>query len=139
MKRFILALLCLTAFKLTGADKVTSQSFYIEPPTLISLGFEWQIDGDDNRNASVAVSWRKKGDQTWHEGLPFLRIGNERLNENAIQYVTPDMLAGSIFDLQPGTEYECRFVLSDPDGVAGKAENVVTVRTRTEPKPAEGG
>ena len=68
-----------------------------------------------------------------------LRIGNERLNENAIQYVTPNMLAGSIFDLEPDTEYECRFVLSDPDGVAGKRENVVTVRTRAEPKPAAGG
>jgi hypothetical protein len=94
---------------------VTSQNFYVEPPTLISLGFEWQIDGDDNRNASVGFSWRKKGDEEWHEGLPLLRIGNERLNENAIQYVTPNMLAGSIFDLEPGTEYECRFVLSDPD------------------------
>ena len=71
--------------------------------------------------------------------LPFLRIGNERLNENALQLVKPSMLAGSIFDLEPGTEYECRVVLSDPDGVVGKSENVVTVRTRSEPKPAEGG
>lgn len=136
--RFAFAMLCplLAAFRLAGADKVTSQGFYVEPPTLISLGFEWQIDGDDNRNASVAVSWRKKRDQAWHEGLPFLRIGNERLNENAIQYVTPNMLTGSIFDLEPGTEYECRFVLSDPDGVSGKSENLVTVRTRPEPKPA---
>ena len=49
------------------------------------------------------------------------------------------MFAGSIFDLEPGTEYECRFVLSDPDGVEGKSENLVTVRTRPEPKPAAGG
>ncbi len=49
------------------------------------------------------------------------------------------MLAGSIFDLEPGTEYECRFVLSDPDGVNGKAENLVTIRTRSVPKPAVGG
>src|SRR5271163_708484 len=139
--RSALVLLCplLAALTLAGADKVTSQNFYVEPPTLISLGFEWQIEGDDNRNASVAVSWRKKGDQAWHEGLPLLRIGNERMNENAIQYVTPNMLAGSIFDLEPDTEYECRFVLSDPDGVGGKSENLVTVRTRFEPKPATGG
>ena len=32
-----------------------------------------------------------------------------------------------------------RFVLSDPDGVDGKTENLVTVRTRFEPKPATGG
>src|SRR5580692_12535313 len=139
MKRSVFVLFCITAVRLTAADKVTSKDFFVEPPTLQSLGFEWQIDGDDNRNASVAVSYRKKGDQAWHEGLPLLRIGNERLNENAIQFVTINMLAGSIFDLEPGTDYECRFVLSDPDGVTGKSENVVTVRTRTEPKPAEGG
>ncbi len=125
----------LVSLRLAGANAVASKNFYAEPPTLLSLGFEWQIDGDDNRNASVAVSYRKKGEQTWKEGLPLLRIGNERLNENAIQFVTPNMLAGSIFDLEPGTEYECRFVLSDPDGVAGKAENVVTLRTRSELNP----
>jgi hypothetical protein len=135
----ILPCLLLASLKLVAANPVTSQNFYAEPSTLLSLGFEWQIDGDDNRNASVAVSYRKKGEQTWKEGLPLLRIGNERLNENAIQFVTPNMLAGSIFDLEPGTEYECRFVLSDPDGVTGKAENLVTVRTRSEPQPAAGG
>ena len=67
------------------------------------------------------------------------RIGNERINENALQYVVPNSFAGSIFDLEPATEYECRFVLSDPDGVSGRTEQLVTVRTRTEPKPAAGG
>jgi len=122
-----------------AADKTIAKEFYAEPPTLVSLGFEWQIDGDDNRNASVAVSYRKKGEQAWKQGLPLLRLDHERLNENALQYTVPNMFAGSIFDLEPATEYECRFVLSDPDGVEGKAENTVTVRTRFEPKPAEGG
>ena len=49
------------------------------------------------------------------------------------------MFAGSILDLEPGTEYECRFILSDPDGVKGKAERMVTLRTRKEPEPAAGG
>ena len=35
----------------------------IEPPTLINLGFEWLIQGDDNRNASVAVSFRRSAPQ----------------------------------------------------------------------------
>lgn len=124
---------------LRAADKVTAGEFYTERPTLISLGFEWKIDGDDNRNSSVAVTYRKKGAAAWKEGLPLLRLGGERVNENAFDYVVPNMFAGSIFDLEPGAEYECRFVLSDPDGVAGKAENIVTVRTRPEPKPAAGG
>ena len=129
----------LLAASAAAADKTIAKEFYAEPPTLISLGFEWQIDGDDNHNASVAVYYRKKGEQPWKEGLPMLRLDHERINENALQYTTPNMFAGSIFDLEPGTDYECRFVLSDPDGVEGQAENMVTVRTRWEPQPAAGG
>src|SRR5207302_4893329 len=39
----------------------------------------------------------------------------------------------------PGAEDECRFQLVDPDGVSGKREQLVTVRTRVEPKPFAGG
>jgi hypothetical protein len=56
--------------------------------------------------------------------------------------VVPNMFAGSLLDLEPGTEYEVRLVLTDPDGVAGpaaQATRVVTVRTRPEPMPAAGG
>jgi hypothetical protein len=133
------AVLLLFAALAHSADKTTAREFYTEPPTLISLGFEWQIDGDDNHNASVAVSYRKKGESAWKTGLPMLRLDHERLNENALQYFTPNMFAGSLFDLEPATEYECRFVLSDPDGVSGQAENTVSVRTRSEPQPAAGG
>ncbi|HXP83609.1 MAG TPA: hypothetical protein VN841_02755 [Bryobacteraceae bacterium] len=135
----VLPALFWSATALHAADKVTAGEFYTERPTLISLGFEWKIDGDDNRNSSVAVQYRKKGDAAWKEGLPLLRLGGERVNENAFNYIVPNMFAGSIFDLEPGVEYECRFVLTDPDGVSGKAENMVTVRTRPEPKPAAGG
>ena len=100
--RFAIALFCLTtAAPLAAADRTTAGEFIAEPPTLVSLGFEWQIDGDDNRNAAVAVSYRKKGEQAWKAGLPLLRIGNERINENALQYMTPNGFAGSIFDLEP--------------------------------------
>src|SRR3954469_22985751 len=98
--------------------------FVVEPATLVSLGFEWRIDGDDNRNATVAVSYRKKGEREWKAGLPLLRIGHERINENALQYVVPNGFAGSLFDLEPATDYECRFVLSDPEGVSGKREQI---------------
>ena len=124
---------------LYATDRTTVKEFITEPPTLLSLGFEWRIDGDDNRNATVSVFYHKKGEQTWKVGLPLLRIGNERINENALQYITPNGFAGSIFDLEPATDYECRFVMNDPDGIEGKSENTVMVRTRFEPKPAAGG
>ncbi|MCP5114865.1 MAG: hypothetical protein GY953_28885, partial [bacterium] len=38
-----------------AADRVAPGSFLIDPPTLENLGFRWYIEGDANRNASVAV------------------------------------------------------------------------------------
>src|SRR5215470_2353809 len=139
--RFAIPLLWLALWTpaLSAADKTNAKEFITEPPTLLSLGFEWKIDGDDNRNATVEVFYRKRGEQSWKQGLPLLRIGNERINENSLHYIVPNGFAGSIFELEPATEYECRFVMSDPDGAEGKTENIITVRTRFEPKPATGG
>jgi hypothetical protein len=75
--RLMFAVIVLAHFTspLVASDRVTSGEFIIEPPTLISLGFEWQIQGDDNRNAAVSVFYRRKGETPWREGLPLLRIG----------------------------------------------------------------
>jgi hypothetical protein len=58
----ILVLLILFLFSgtLAATDSVVSREFITEPPTLISLGFEWHIEGDDNRSAAVGVFYRKK-------------------------------------------------------------------------------
>ena len=133
-------------------NAVTARSLTVERPTLLSLGFEWRIAGDDNRNASVAVSYRKRGESKWQPALPMLRIGGERVTgyppgpsrygaraTTIYNYTAPNMFAGSILNLEPNTDYECRFVLSDPDGVNGTAEQSVTVHTRRAPAPAAGG
>ena len=57
------ALLCVRASK--AEDRVTAGEPSLEPPTLISLGIDWPIEGDDNRNASVAVEYRRGGEPTW--------------------------------------------------------------------------
>src|SRR3984957_1568776 len=41
-------------------NRVKPGEFIVDHPKLINLGFEWFIDGDDNRNAQVAVSYRKQ-------------------------------------------------------------------------------
>jgi hypothetical protein len=112
----------------------------IEPPTLINLGFEWFIQGDENRNASVAVSFRKAGDATWKPALPLMRLQGERIySESRVDVIAPNMFAGSILDLDPGTSYEAQFVLTDPDGTIGESRRVVSVRTRAEPARYAGG
>ncbi len=118
-------------------NRCRSIQFEVEPPTLVCAGFEWCIAGDINRNASVEVSYRKKGDHEWNTAMPLLRIGGERVygHEQRWEYIVPAKFAGSIFNLQPATLYECRFLLSDPDGIEGDAEHQVTVQTRPEPQP----
>jgi hypothetical protein len=51
--------------------------FVAEPPTLASLGFDWKISGDDNRNARVEVAYRKVGETQWRNALPMLRLQHE--------------------------------------------------------------
>ena len=139
MQRLIvtLTLVVLTAPALRADNAVVAGEFLVEPPTLICLGFEWAITGDDNRNATVDVAYRRAGESAWHEALPLLRMGGERIFR--APYTVPDRFAGSVIDLEPDTAYEVRLTMKDPDGVGGQAVQVAKVRTRGEPKAAAGG
>jgi len=117
-------------------DQVFADELVVEPPTLENLGFEWFIRGDDNRNASVAVSYRQQGMDQWQEALPLLRLGGERIYARVqFDVELPPMFAGSIMNLEPDTAYEARFTITDPDGVQGEATKTVIVSTRPEPTP----
>ncbi len=78
-------------------------AFTVERPTLVSLGFEWRIQGDDDRNARVEVSFRKRGETAWRKGLPLLRLQGEQVPAGGAQQrlrplfrlCTPNMFAGS--------------------------------------------
>ena len=78
--------------------------------------------GDANRNATVAVEFRAVGRIRLAAGAA---AGADRRREAStgerenLDYTVPDGFAGSILNLQPGTEYECRFRLTDPDGASG--------------------
>jgi hypothetical protein len=101
---FALLLSCLfaaTAAAAPAVNKVAAGELVTDPPTLINLGFEWLIEGDDNRNAQVTVSYRKKGETAWKTGMPLLRLSGERVyqSEGVFNLKTPNMFAGSILDL----------------------------------------
>jgi hypothetical protein len=147
------ALFLLFASPLWPQAATVSGEFSVEPPTLVSLGFEWKISGDDNRTAHVDVAYRKPGEPQWRPALPLMRLQREEIGVAPgpgaegggqarfplFKYTAANMFAGSILNLDPDTEYECRFTLADPDGVSGLAEKTVIVRTRKEPQPAAGG
>jgi hypothetical protein len=141
---FSLVLLALSLHSFTSLsaeDATRAGRFHVQRPTLLNLGFEWEISGDENRNASVEVQFRKVGEAEWRTGLPLARIGGEQVfrHREHLDYTVPDGFAGSILNLEPGTEYECRFEMTDPDGVSGESVQQVVVKTRSEPQPYEGG
>ena len=144
----LLALAVAFSSALAGQTATVAGEFTVEPATLVSLGFEWRITGDNNRNAKVESAYRKKGESEWHDALPLMRLQKEEIGTAPLgdatryplfHYVAANMFSGSILNLEPDTEYECRFTLTDPDGVTGATTKTVTVRTRKEPQPAPGG
>jgi hypothetical protein len=134
---------------LQGQNKTIAGNLTIEPPTLICLGFDWKIEGDDNMNASVEVRYRKKGETEWNNYLSLFRTGRGRTVDygfgnfddpnHQMRYRIPDGFAGSIMDLEPGTFYEVQLKLIDPDGVKGDAVKNLELKTRSEPVQYEGG
>jgi hypothetical protein len=142
MKKSLVSAVLLTLSGLAHAAENSTRAgdVIVEPPTLIALGVEWDIQGDDNRNAQVRIDYRKKGDTKWSRALDPLRLQNEEVYaRGALDYTAPNMFAGSVFDLNEDTEYELKLTLTDPDGVRGATEKIVPARTRAEPRPAQGG
>ncbi len=95
--------------------------------TIHSIGIEWDIAGDDDHDAACQVQYRVQGTSGWKQALPLFRVDFNGSN----------MLAGSIFFLDPGTSYQVQLNLSDPDG--GSDSQVVTIATRAVPSMPVGG
>ena len=114
----------------------------LERPTLHSLGAYWIIDGDDNHNARIEVAYRKAGGGEWLAGYPLFRVEKGRHQPEGGFRSKLDvpasgwLLAGSVVLLEPDTAYELKLTLSDPDG--GKAEKVLSARTKAEPVAPKG-
>jgi hypothetical protein len=105
--------------------------------TVHCIGIEWDIQGDANHNAQCTVQYRVQGGSAWRPALPLFRV------DYAWYYATQKAdrptngLAGSILFLRPGTTYELKLDLSDPDG--GNESRAVTVATRPVPQLPQGG
>ncbi len=100
-------------------------------PTIHNLAVEWYIEGDDNLNGIVTLKYRKTNSSEWNEGMSLRRVP---AGEN-IGFEWKNKHSGSIFDLQPDTEYEIELNLNDPDG--GRADTTIIARTRPVPEIPE--
>ncbi len=125
-------------------------------PTILCAGITWNISGDDNRNATGTLEFREKGKTNWNKTLPMWRMFPQAVDRtaNTVGGIPVEFLkglpkwskdkflylqehykwnyfAGSIFNLNPGTAYEARITLADPDG--GGATKTLSFTTRVEP------
>jgi hypothetical protein len=117
------------AAKATVPGKIT-----LPYPTLTNLAVEWRIEGDDNLDAVCLTSYRTAGETAWHEAMPLRRVPAGQSTGTHPIFRWDNKLSGSILDLKPGTSYEIRLSLRDPDG--GRKDTVVAVSTRPVPRPA---
>ena len=120
-----------------AANDIVVGDVIIDPPTLCCLGFSVPITGDDNYDATAAIEFRLSASGSWQDGLPLLRVRPELTSRETppSQYGLPTpepQFAGSLFDLEPGTSYEVRITVSDPDG-GGRVQTVSTL-TRELPR-----
>jgi len=128
----------LTGFDVGPAmDRIEPGEFFIDAPTIQNLGFRWYVKGDSNRNATIDVSYRRKGEEQWQEAQPMLRVQNEIANQDYGPYRCGNLFAGSVLFLEPAAEYEVRFTMKDPDGGAAEPK-IVTAATRPEPPAYKG-
>ncbi len=98
------------------------EELIVDNPTFRHLSFRWPVRGDADGDASLEVAYREAGAEEWRPTLPFKRVAERQ---------GVKLFAGSILNLRPGTAYEVRLDLDDPDG--GGASTVVSVATREIP------
>ena len=124
----IIALLCaLTPGELLAQANSLVPGAMNTYSTISSIGLDWSIAGDADHDATAGVEFRISGNGAWRPALPLVRVDYNGMN----------MFAGSVLFLLPGTSYEVRLTLADPDG-GGRVQTVV-VATWPVPVPPSAG
>lgn len=126
-----LLILLASASRVEAQTATTAGAASAPEPTLQHLSLIWEFSGDSNANGVVSVRFRSVGG-SWREGMPLRRVP---AGSNA-GFSWSNRHAGSVFGLQPGTDYEIELSLIDPDG--GSATRLLNARTRSLPQPGGG-
>ena len=97
--------------------------------TQVAAGIQWWIAGDSDQDCAVSTSFRALASPSWRGGQPLLRVEPGSFNPHNVD--PGNLLAGSLFDLEPNTSYLVRLVLLDSDG--GAKDTTLTFTTRAWP------
>jgi len=145
LKKLSIALLFVSSLLAAANETIIKEKPSIYA-TMQCAGIQWNIEGDSNNNALCKVEFREKGAVEWKKAIDLFRAGAVTPDKSSLEtavgwknhmsiYVQErwklNYLAGSIFNLKEGAEYEVKLSLKDPDG--GEASELLTVKTRTYP------
>jgi hypothetical protein len=117
---------------LVKAQTATSPGTLTTYSNIYSIGMEWKLTGDTDHDAKCQVQYRQKGQTTYLQAAPLFRVHHK--NADGENY---NLFSGSIMFLNPGTVYEVRLSITDPDG--GTATRDFTISTRPLPTLPTGG
>ncbi len=112
-------------------QKATAPGEFRSHATIHSIGIEWDLQGDANHDAACTVRYRAAGAPAWKDALPLFRVDYSGWYAETLADRAYNMLAGSILFLEPGTSYEVKLDLADPDG--GSTAKTLEIRTRPVP------
>lgn len=108
-------------------DDLTSVESGSAVPTFESIGVVVPFSGDDDRDATARVEFRKRGAEDWRTGLDLWA-------DHRTQRRDSREFRGSLVHLEPGTEYEIKVTYSDPDGGSGTVELSATTWSESFPE-----
>ena len=120
----------LSATRLAHADdSLHLGTATLDPPTIVALGVQLPITGDENFNGAVAVRYRKTGTSAWTIGAPLFRVHPEVVTVPSGTTAPTPQFAGSIFDLAPATSYDIELHATDADGAVDQTVTITGVFT----------
>lgn len=105
---------------LHAADPTMPGELTTPLPTINHLAIEWQIEGDDDLDATCEVKVRKDGETAWRDAESLRRVPAGKSQKTSPIFTWTNRLSGSVFDLEAGTSYEIELKLHDPDGGSAK-------------------
>ena len=114
-----------------GPGQIPGLAVQFEEATPEQIGIVALVGGTIAADSRATIRYKKRTETTWLTGHPLLRINPAWVASGAPEQPV-DSFAGSIFDLEPGTEYDVEITLTDP---GSSAPAVATLPTATRALP----
>jgi len=102
--------------------------------TFENIGIHYEIQNDDNLNSTLNIEFKESGTSNYKPAAMSMRAFPGMVVDG--NSTTRNFHAGSALLLEPGTTYDIRCTLTDPDG--GDLTTDHSVTTKTFPEPSNG-